>query len=393
MPTQLPFPVPFPAEPGERPPEYFRRLAEAPLDPVVLPSGDPARLAVRFADVRELLADPVFSRALTYEGAPRLVAGGDQGEGADSINNLDPPEHTRLRRLISGAFSPRRVARWRPLVRRISEELLDAVTPPFDLVDAYAFPLPAQVICALLDVPDADHRRFRAWSDAFLSVAAQDADERVAAAKEFAGYVAALIRRHRETPGDGLLNDLIDARDAGDSLSEAELLRMTMGLIVTGYETTATVLSRGVLRLLRHPDQYAALCASPDLVPRAVEEILRFESPGTIGLLRVATAETALPSGPVRAGEAVVGCLAAANRDPAKYERPTEVDVFRTDNDHLTFGYGAHFCVGASLARVELQESLAALCARMPGLRLAGEEIPWRTGLLISGPERLLLTW
>jgi cytochrome P450 len=386
--------LPFPAEPGERPVEYQRRLTEAPLDPVTLPSGDPAVMAVRFADVREVLAAPAFSRNFRYEGAPRMVAGGVFDGAATSVNNMDPPEHTRLRRLVSGVFTPRRIEQWRPRIRQIAEELLDEATPPpVDLVSAYAFPVPVRVISDLLGVPEADHDLFRAWSDGFLSVSTQTSEERVASYKEFAAYVAALIQRHRENPQDGLVTDLINARDADDALTEPELVRMVCDLITTGYETTANVLSRGVLRLLAHPDQYAALAASPDLVPKAVEEILRYESSGTVGLLRVAKTDADLPSGTVRAGQAVVVSLSAANRDPAKFERPEEFDMSRPDIDHITFGHGAHYCLAANLARTELQEALTALVTRHPGLRLTGDDVPWRTGLMVTSPERLPVTW
>lgn len=384
---------PFPTETGDRPGEFTRRQADAPLDQATLPSGCRARIAVRYADVLEVFSDPGLSRELSYPGAPRLTDGGDLSDNSTSMLNMDPPRHTRLRRLVAGAFTPRRIERWRPRIRQIAEDLLADLAPPADLVDEYAFPLPVRVICELLGVPDTDRDDFRAWSDAILSLSADTADQRETARTEFTAYVSALIDRHRHDEAGGLLGDLITAFDADAGATDEELTNLTLGLILAGHETTSTVLSRGVFTLLRHPAQYAALAASPDLVPNAVEEILRYDSPGNGGLLRVAKHDLDLPSGPLTAGEAVIPCAAAANRDPAKFDHPTDFDITRPTPDHLTFGRGTHYCLGANLARTELQEALTALTTHLPTLRLVTPHIPWRPDLLVQGPQHLPITW
>jgi cytochrome P450 len=382
----------------ELPAEFTRRIEEEPLAPVRLPSGDEATLAVRYADVRQILSDPRFTRELHYPGAPRVVRGTDVSDEPDALINMDPPRHTKLRAVVSAAFTPRRVAAWRPRAAEIAERLMDefvAAGPPADLVSGYAFPLPVQVICELLGVPHEDRDRFRAWSDAFLSISAYTAEQRRAAAKAFSRYVWELIAARRRTPGDGLVDALIEACDQDGALTDRELVRLLVGLILAGHETTATVLARGTFVLLTEPAQYAALAADPARIPGAVEEILRYNVPGDGGLLRVATEDVELPSGVVRKGEAVMPSVAAANRDPGVFPDPNGFDIARPDGAHVTFGYGPHYCLGANLARLELQVAFAALVRRLPGLDLAtpAGEVPWRSGLIVRGPKQLLVTW
>jgi cytochrome P450 len=405
---------PFPCAPDEAvPPEFARRQEEAPLAPATLPSGDAAAIAVRYADVRQILSDPRFTRELNYPGAPRLVNGTDLSDEPDALINMDPPRHTKVRAALSAAFTPRRVEAWRPRATEIAERLLNelaAAGPPGDLVAGYAVPLPIRVICELLGVPHEDHERFRAWSDAFLSVSAYTAGERKTAARAISKYVWELIAARRHDPGsdasgDALIDVLIDAIDERQALTDKELVRQTVGLIIAGHETTATVLSRGVFVLLTRPGQYAGLAADPAQVPAAVEEILRYNVPGDGGLLRVATQDVELPSGVIRQGQAVLPSVAAANQDPSVFPEPgrfepgrfdtSRPDTSRQEGAHMTFGYGPHYCLGANLARLELQVALAALVRRLPRLELAAtpKEIPWRSGLIVRGPRRLPVTW
>lgn len=386
---------PFTGEPGGYPAEFVLRQAEAPLAEVELPSGDRARLVVRRDDVAEVLVNRAFSRDLGYEGAPRVSTTFDSGSLPGAIIGMDPPEHTRLRRLVAHAFTPRLVERWRPRIVEICAELLDGLKePPADLVQDYALPIPVRVICAMLGVPHADIDRFQDWSIALVSVSAHTMQERLDALQEFQEYAHAMIDRHRRDPGEGLLDELVRARDHGEKLTEEELVLTTLILIVAGYEAVAIALSRGVLTLLKR-GQYAALVEDPARVPGAVEEILRFDPPGPTAFLRVAKQDVELPSGTVRAGEAVLAVTSAANRDPRHIGDPHEFDIGRADSDHLSFGAGPHFCIGAYLARTELHAALLALCTRLPGLRLAvpPEEIAWSSGMMLQGPEVLPVVW
>ncbi|GAA2431834.1 cytochrome P450 [Streptomyces mauvecolor] len=391
---------PFPPGPlGGCPEEYRRRRAECPLGPVTLPSGDEVLLATAYDDIREVLAGASFSRNLRYPGAPRMLPGEALGDDPHALTSMDGPEHARLRRIVQGAFTPRRAEAWRPDVQAIAEELLDGVVaagPPTDLLASYAFALPVEVTCRLLGVPAKDSGLFRAWSDTLLSLTPGGAGERRRAAAEFGAYVDDLVAGHRHAPGNDLIDALIEARDEGDRLSEAELGRMVRGLIVAGHETTAHVIARGVLTLLRHPAELAALRAGPGLVPDAVEEILRLQIPGHGALLRVATADATLPSGAtVARGRAVLAPMVAANQDPVRFAEPGRLDIHRANNKHLSFGHGPHFCLGAHLARVEVQTALETVVRRLPGLALAvpAEELAWTTGSRVCGLRRLPVTW
>ncbi|MFF5212808.1 cytochrome P450 [Streptosporangium sp. NPDC000396] len=360
-----------------------------------MPSGQPARVAVRHADVKEVLSDLRFSRELCFEGAPRLVDGVDlAGMDPDLLLNMDPPRHTRIRRIVSGAFTPRRIESWRPRVCEIADQLIDRFPEgPVDLASRYSFPLPIQIICELLGVPGADRERFRVWSSIALSDSALNEEERLTMGAEFYSYIADFLAERRREPGDDLVDVLIGARDEDDSLSESELARLTLLLIVAGHETTATVLNKGVFMLLTEPDAYAALVADPSLVPVAVEEILRYCQPSDSALLRLATEDVSLPSGQVRKGEVVLPSVAAANLDPELFSDPGRFDILRQPNPHIGFGHGHHYCLGAGLARLELQAAIGTLVRRLPTLRLAGapEDVPWRTAAIVRGPAELMV--
>ncbi|QKW37577.1 cytochrome P450 [Actinomadura sp. NAK00032] len=389
----------FAARPdGSPPPEFAERRRESPLAPVMMPSGDEAVLAVRYADVHAVLTNPAFSRAaLLAPDAPRILPGEEFGEDPNALTNMDPPRHTRIRRILSDIFSPRHVKTWHPKIVAITERLtgdLVAAGPPADLIAAFTLPLPIQIMCELLGVPPADRERFRTWTDMIISSTAFTVEERVAAATEFSGYVRDLIDGRRGRDGDALIDALISAHDEGERLSEAELVHLTVMLIMAGYETTASVLARGVLSLLT-TDQYRVLRDEPEIIPTAVEELLRYGMPGDGGLLRMATKDVELPSGTVRAGQAVMPSMASANRDPEVFDDPERFDVRRGHCPHLTFGQGAHYCAGANLARHELQVALETLTRAVPDLRLdvAPDEVEWRSGLLLRAPLSLPVAW
>ncbi|GAA2069302.1 cytochrome P450 [Streptomyces albiaxialis] len=398
---------PFPAAGFGAPPRaYAERRARGAVAPVRLPSGDEVLLATAYEDVRTVLSDARFTRNLCHEDAPRLLPGPDSGADPHALTSMDPPAHTRLRRLVQGAFTPRRAQEWEPRVRAVTEELLDGIVaagPPADFVAEFAFPLPVEVICRLLGVPAADSALFRTWSDSFLSLSAADGARRAEHAAAFRAYIDALVAEHRARPGEDLVDELIAARDEGDRLTEEELARMVRGLIVAGHETTANVLARGLLTLLRHPDQLAALRddtadEEPARLPGAVEEILRTQVPGHGGLLRVATEDVVLPSGAtIRAGQGVMAPVAAANHDPEPFAEPDAFDIRRgSETRHLAFGHGPHYCLGANLARVEVRVALGTVLRRLPGLALTAarpEELEWTADSRVCGLKALPLTW
>lgn len=299
----------------------------------------------------------------------------------NSLLENEPPEHTRLRRLVAGAFARGHVERLRPRVALLADELADRVADlgadgsPVDLIAAYAEPLPVQVIAELLGVPRPDWPLLRPWSNAIVkmyeysvSVAQRAAAERASA--EFVEYLRELVSLRRRTPTDDLISSLIAETDRdGARLSVDELITTCTLLLNAGHEATVNVVGNGVTALLAHPAQVAALRADASLVPSAVEELIRYDSPLQL-FERTALAATRVGAVVVEPGQKIAALLGAANRDPAVFADPDTFDVTRSDNPHLGFGAGIHFCVGAPLARVELQTSLRTLLARFPGLAL-----------------------
>lgn len=313
-----------------------------------------------------------------------------------ALINQDPPEHTRYRRIMHGTFTPSHIERWRPRVAAIAGELIDAVGDEFDMVADFALPLPARVICELLGVPMDRFEQVRGWTEMFLSASDASADARAQGFAAFTAYARELIERHRTEPGEDLIDLLIAARDEGDGLSEDELTNMVFTLIMAGHETTASMIVRGTLRLLCHADQYAELAAHPELVEPAVEEILRHEGPGSNGMLRRITEDVEVSGGTIPAGTVVLPNLWAADHDPSVFQDPLRFDVKRftgaPSTPHLAFGHGPHYCLGANLARMELQEAFHALVTRLPGLHAQEDlsAVVWSDGF-VYWPRRLLV--
>ncbi|MEW2252401.1 cytochrome P450 [Streptomyces sp. NPDC058733] len=377
------------------PPAEWRELREGcPVARADLPTGDRAWLVTRYEDVRAVLNDPRLSRAATTRpDAPRL---GPARPEPDSIMAMDPPDHTRLRRLLAPAFTGRQAERLRPRIARTAERLLDdmaEIGPPVDLVEHLARPLPIITICELLGVPDEDRESFKEWTDAALTLAPHAAGAVTGARERLADYLRHLIAEKQHRPGDDLLGTLIAAREE-DRLRPAELVTVAATLITAGYHTVANSLANSVLALLRHPDQLDPLRGGP-FPPQAVEELLRW-TPGPVsgGTIRIATQEVKVGSTVVRPGEAVIPSTASANRDAAAFEDPDALDLSRAENRHIAFGHGIHRCLGAPLARVELHVAFDALLRRFPGLRLAvaEEELTWGTGM-IRGVTELPVAW
>jgi cytochrome P450 len=377
------------------PPAEWRELREScPVARADLPTGDRAWLVTRYEDVRAVLNDPRLSRAATTRpDAPRL---GPARPEPDSIMAMDPPDHTRLRRLLAPAFTGRQAERLRPRIARTAERLLDdmaEIGPPVDLVEHLARPLPIITICELLGVPDEDRESFKEWTDAALTLAPHAAGAVTGARERLADYLRHLIAEKQHRPGDDLLGTLIAAREE-DRLRPAELVTVAATLITAGYHTVANSLANSVLALLRHPEQLDPLRGGP-FPPQAVEELLRW-TPGPVsgGTIRIATQEVKVGSTVVRPGEAVIPSTASANRDAEAFEDPDALDLSRAENRHIAFGHGIHRCLGAPLARVELHVAFDALLRRFPGLRLAvaEEELTWGTGM-IRGVTELPVAW
>jgi len=383
--TSWPRIVPGPL--GAPPPEWAHRREAGPFAPAPMPSGDEVPLAVRYEDVRALLGSPACSRNLRLPGLPRLVSGIGIDDDPDSLINQDPPEHTRYRRIMQGAFTPRAVEPWRPRIATIAADLLAGLGEEFDLVEDFAVQLPGYVICGLLGVPMERYGQFRAWTDMFLTTSTITEQERYQGYTEFMAYCAELVARHRAEPGDDLIDLLIRARDEGDRLTEGELVNTVFALITAGHETTASMISRGTFRLMIHPAAWNELVADPSLSAVAVEEILRYDGPPASAFMRRLTRDTDFPSGRLTENTVVMPDLGAANHDPAAFPDADRFDIHRftthPPNPHVAFGYGAHRCLAANLARVELVEAFRALVTHRPDLRLAvpPESVPWTDGL------------
>lgn len=377
--------------------ELDPRLAElrraGPVTRVQLPDGSSGWLATGWEEVRRVLADPVFSRAQAVGRTP----GAHRRE--TFLIDMDPPDHTRLRRLLVPVFTHRRVQLLAPRVDGLARDLVDAMAaagPPADLVRDLALPLPITVIGELLGVPVDDRDRFQGWSDAFLSSTAFTRAEIENAHAQLDGYLTELIARRRVEPSGDLLSELVRVRDEDGGLSETELVNMGVGLLVAGYETTANQITNLVHTLLTQRELWDRLAASPDILPTAVDELMRYVPLGTeTGLPRVAVQDVSLGGVLVRAGEVVHAARPAANRDETVFDDPERIVLDRPENPHLAFGHGIHHCLGAGLARMELRAALGALTARLPTARIAVPEadLQWKSGLSVRGLHALPLTW
>jgi len=358
----------------------------------------------RFADCEAVLADPAFGRAA--EDDARLGPGQARSDGpnARSMLRLNPPDHTRLRRMVSRAFTPARVRELAPRVESLTGELLDAApggapTGPvgrFDLISGLAQPLPVAVISELLGIPAEDRPRLVAWSEALARaldpgflIADEERQRMRTARDEFAGYLRELLPSRRRSPGDDLISALIGVYDSGGPLTEDELIGMCMLLLIAGHETTRSLIGGAVLALLRNPAELGALLADPSLVEQAVEEALRYDPPVQV-LSRFALRAAEVAGVTIAPGSFVVMLVGAANRDAALCADAGHFSVRREGRRHLAFGHGIHFCLGAPLARLEAAIALRRLLPLLPRLRIAGEP-QWRPNIVLRGLEHLWL--
>jgi cytochrome P450 len=348
-----------------------------------------------------VLTDPRFSREQRHAGISRgsnAMMPDELVVPTDRTLGMDGPQHASLRRLVAKAFTPRRVEELRPSIQQMTERLLDDIAaqgPPADLVAGLASPLPVEVICQLLGLPLEHRDRFRRWSDATLSVTALGEGDSSDAWRNLTEYLTETIRVKRQQPGDDLVSALIAARDQEDRLTETEMLFLAIGVLIGGNETTVHAVGLAMWRLFQHPDQLAALRSDPTLIASAVEELLRYQPIGSVGRRRFATEDLELGGASIRCGDMVLVAIRSANRDDARFADPERFDVTRGRNPHLTFGQGAHYCLGAALARVELQVAVESLLRRFPTLRLAvpEDEVPWTTGTMVTGLASLPVTW
>jgi cytochrome P450 len=368
----------------------YRRLREQ--DPVHRsPLG--FWVVTRYADVELVLRDPRFGR-----GGFEALLDSQQGRLPPSMLFRDPPDHTRLRALVSRAFTPRVVEAMRPHIQAIVDRLLDRVAGAraMDVIADLAYPLPVTVICEMLGVPTEDHERIRQWSadvarslDAIGPWAAPEVAERGRTSRRaLAEYFRGLVAERRRQPQPDLLSSLIAAEERGDRLTEGELLSTCILLFVAGHETTVNLIGNGLLALLRHPDQLALLRGDPTVVPGAVEELLRYDSP-VQRTARTTSEDVELGGRVIDKGSMVVAVVGAANRDPARFPEPDRLDVRRADTHHVSFGFGIHYCLGAPLARVEGQVAFATLLRRMPDLALDTDAPEWRESSVLRGLKAL----
>ncbi|MDJ0380615.1 cytochrome P450 [Streptomyces sp. G-G2] len=396
-------------------PAYAWLREHAPVHRTELPSGVQAWLVTRYADARQALADQRLSKnPANHAGSAHAkgrtgIPGERKAELMTHLLNIDPPDHTRLRRLVSKAFTPARVAEFAPRVQELTDQLIDAFIEKArtaekgeaekgeaDLIHDFAFPLPIYAICELLGVPREDQDDFRDWAGMMIRHGGGPRGGVARSVKKMRNYLVELIHRKRDEPGDDLISGLIRASDHGEHLTENEAAAMAFILLFAGFETTVNLIGNGVHSLFMNPDQRARLqdslaAGESGLLATGVEELLRYDGPVELATWRFATEDLTLGGQDITAGDPVLVVLAAADRDPERFAEPDTLDLSRGDNQHLGYGHGIHYCLGAPLARLEGQTALATLLTRLPDLELAipPEELRWRGGLIMRGLRTL----
>ncbi|MGR6915669.1 cytochrome P450 [[Actinomadura] parvosata] len=393
---------PIPAEaPLEPPAEWAELRSGCPVAHVKLPSGDAARLITRYEDVKQVLADPRFTRQLTAPDAARLSADGGGVFNSD-VAQIIPDSgdgHLHWRRLVGKWFTAKRMAAMRPRMAEIADSLIDDLVErgaPGDLRAGLGFPLPVYVICDMLGVPAEDRERFSYWSDTLLNLTRYGKEEIEAAQAEFFQYMSDLIAAKRAEPGDDLLSELLAAGGPGEGgLEDLQIIVTGMALLVAGHETTANMIGKMVSMLLADRARWEALLADPSLIRTAVEETLRLDANSGFGLPRYLPVEAEIGGETLPKGTTVICSMAAANRDESAFEDAASMDLTRSPNPHLAFGAGAHSCLGQSLARTELQVVLEVLLRRLPTLELAVPvaELERVEGLAVGGLRTVPVRW
>lgn len=383
----------------EHPAEVAEVLGEMrenrPVCPISLVTGTPALLVTRHEDIKTVLSDRRFSRAaVCREDAPKTTL---VPPNPDTLMNMDPPRHGKIRRIAAQAFTQKRLDRLMPRIGEISADLVDTMTGqpgPVDLNETFSHPLPLRVICDMLGVPFSDWALFHEWTETILNVHSTP-EEIGNAYVELRAYFVDLITAKRRDPGTDFLSELGTASAEGGPLTELEAIAVATFVFVAGHETSATLLTAGVLNLLRHPDQLEELLADPELWPGAADEINRLGIPGMSPFPRIAQTDLTIQDVDIPAGSAVIANYEAGLRDPRVYEAPERFDIHRRHPTPLWFGHGPHFCLGAPVARAELSIGLRTLFERLPtlALDLSIDDLKWRDTATLGGFERFPVTW
>ena len=380
-------------------PFYAQLRAEAPVFPVKLPTKQRAWLVTRYDDVLNVLKDERFAKdprnAMTPEQLKKLPWVPPMFKPFErNMLDLDSPDHTRLRTLVHKAFTPRLIEQMRDQIQALTNQLLDRAEPNggMDLIADFALPLPLTIIGRILGVPAADNHKFHRWSKTLVSGGAnRNLFVLIPSLMSFMRYLKKLIKDRRTYPKEDLVTALVQAKDGSDQLSEDEILAMILILLIAGHETTVNLIGSGSLTLLEHPDQLAKLRNEPALIKTAIEELVRFVCPVEMATERYARENITIAETTIPHGELVMAVIGSANRDANYFDNPDALDITRQNNKHLSFGHGVHYCLGASLARLEGQIAISTLVQRIPNLRLsiAPDQVRWRGTFVLRGLEAL----
>jgi len=373
---------------------YARLRDEGPAREIIMPHGVKVWMVTRYDDVRSILSDPRISKDgrrinelfARHSGMVEEPSVYDDELSAHMLNS-DPPRHERLRKLVSRAFTTRRIELLRPRIEQIVDELLDAMDGrQADLITELAIPLPITVITELLGVPVEDRESFRLWATTLVG-AHHSAAEVAEASAAVIGYAGRLIQAKRTAPGDDLLSAMAQVGDDGDLLTHGELVAMVFLLVAAGHETTLSTFGNAIHSLLRNPEQLAMLRADPALLPAALDELFRYDGGVSLATFRFTKEEIQLDGATIPAGEIVVVSLGSAGRDRAKFHDPDRLDITRQVSGSLAFGHGIHYCIGAQLGKLEIEVGIGRLLARFPDLSLTVEpaELRWKSSTLMHG--------
>ena len=387
---------------------YTHLREQGPLIPFTVPFGmGGAWIVTTFEDAIAILKDPRFTKDV-HKVLPPGNGQNIAGESASIVNRfitwrrdmltVDPPDHTRLRGLVSKAFTPHMIEQLHPRIQQIADELLDAVQAQgkMDLIADFAFPLPITVISEMLGIPTADRLQFRAWTQTIVTAfEGPQLEQKLIALEAFVQYIKTFLADKHAHPGNDLTSDLVQVEERGDSLSETELISTIFLLIIAGHETTVNLIGNGVLALLQHPEQMQLLRADPSLLPSAIEELLRYTAPVSLSSQRWASEDIPMHGRVIRKGELVFVSLIGADTDPQQFSDPEGLNIMRQENQHLAFGKGIHFCLGAPLARLEGQIAIGTLLQRLPNLRQAREleQLTWTQNPILRGLTSLPVTF
>jgi cytochrome P450 PksS len=380
-------------------PFYAQLRAEAPVFPVMLPTKQRAWLITRYDDVLNVLKDERFAKdrrnAMTLEQLKKSPWVPSVFKPLErNMLDLDSPDHTRLRALVHKAFTPRLIEQMRDQIQDLANDLLDTVEPKgsMDLIANFALPLPLTMIGRILGVPAEDNHKFHRWCKTLISAGTnRNLFVLIPNIMAFMRYLKKLIKERRANPKEDLITALVQAKDGSDQLSEDEILAMIILLLIAGHETTVNLIGSGSLALLEHPDQLAQLRSEPALIKTAIEELVRFVCPVEMATERYAREDSTIAETIIPRGELVMAVIGSANRDANYFDNPDALDITRKNNKHLSFGLGAHYCLGAPLARLEGQIAISTLIQRMPNLQLSipPDQLRWRGTFVLRGLEAL----